>query len=187
VCAGGLFWTAQMSGPVAAALLTRDGARQAARLLFDEDLGDWSDDEVDAFLEAKDPPRDEGNLTDYQVVMDLIWEAADPKAKRPSAPSAGPGATGGSSPGSPPATSDCSRADAGGLTYRVAWDEFLWPVIERRRNAHPDEPRPPSRKPRDEVRGATGRRHRPALPGPQVRGGEVVAPLHPQDAQGRRA
>jgi hypothetical protein len=107
VCAGGLYWSAQPSAAVAAALMTKWGVRTLTRLQLDEAAVTWTDDEVDAFLEAKDPPRDEGNLTDYQVAMDCFWETADPKARRGSAPSAGPAGTGASSLGSPPATSAC--------------------------------------------------------------------------------
>jgi hypothetical protein len=114
---GGIYWAADPSMPVADALATPDGVRFLTRLLLGESarvrepdgsVREWTDAELDAFLKAKDPQRPDGEtpVTDYQTAMDTIWANELPKAPTGSPPSPGPVVTTGSSPSSPPATSE---------------------------------------------------------------------------------
>lgn len=107
VNSGGIYWNSAPSVPVATALMTPDGVRQIVRILTDDQLKDWDDARLQAFLEAKDPdrPGDGAAVTDYQIAMDAIWETADPKAPTGSPPSPAPAGTTGSSPALPPGTS----------------------------------------------------------------------------------
>ncbi len=116
VNSGGIYWTTEPCMAVATSMLSPDGLLFFNRLLLgdsakvrmpDGTVRDWTDAELQAFLDAKDPER-KGKLpvTDYQVAMDAIWENEAPKVQTGPPPSPAPAATAGSSPPSPPATSD---------------------------------------------------------------------------------
>lgn len=89
VFGGGIYWTTTPHYAVATAFNTPEGNIYLHRLLFGDQVKDWTDGQILELIEAKD--KDE--TSDYRVAWDLIWDTQDPKAKTGSEPSPVPAAT----------------------------------------------------------------------------------------------
>ena len=75
---GAVYWDTLPCPAVATALRTKAGTLQLNRLLFGDDVKDWTDDALWQFLKAKDD-----KTSDYSIAFDLVWDAAHPKAQAP--------------------------------------------------------------------------------------------------------
>jgi hypothetical protein len=102
---GQLFWSAEPSAAVAAALATQAGAVKLARLMFPDSMAGWDDGKVWGYLTAVDGA---GESHPYKVAFQLAWDDADPKAPRPADTSAGRTGTSGSTTTSAGPTSSAS-------------------------------------------------------------------------------
>jgi hypothetical protein len=87
IMAGAAFWNSSPSVVVATAFYsTEEGAAKLTRLLMGVTEAELSDAELYELIETKN----EDIASDYRLAMDMIWENADPKARKGSAATLAP-------------------------------------------------------------------------------------------------
>jgi hypothetical protein len=87
IMAGAAYWNSTPSVVVATAFYsTEEGAAKLTRLLLNVTEAELSDAELYELIETKN----QDDASDYKLAMDMIWENADPKARKGSAATLAP-------------------------------------------------------------------------------------------------
>ncbi len=107
VLSGAIFWTSSPSIAVATAFNSEEGATKLTRLLLNVTEAELSDADLWELIQEKN--ADESS--DLSLAMAMIWENADPKAKKGSADTLAPKDSTDSS-----ATSKASSSDSPAMT-----------------------------------------------------------------------